>query len=135
MRTSILHIDAVVLACTFPRSFVVDYNQFYSARKSSTDLGKSGDLVQTRGFTFGDNVTHFVTAFSVVACCVLLRTCSFLSHSSLCMSQGGSFCSPVHVEFCENTLHFVTVSACLAWSSLLPRYRRCVDCLYCDLDT
>ena len=35
-------------------------------------------------------VSHiFVPAFSVVACCVLLRTCSFLSHPSLCMAQGG----------------------------------------------
>ena len=42
VRTSFLHIDAVALACTFPRPFVVvDYNQFYTARKSSTDLEKT----------------------------------------------------------------------------------------------
>ena len=62
-----------------------------TARKSSTDLEKSRDFVQTSGFTFGDNVTHFVTAFSVVACCVLLSTCSFLSHPSVCMAQAGYF--------------------------------------------
>ena len=34
---------------------------------------------------------------SVVACCVLLRTCSFLSHPSLCMAQGGlDFVPPYH---------------------------------------
>ena len=52
----------------------------YTARTSSTDLGKSRDFVRTSGFTFGDNITRFVTAFSVVPCCVLLSTCSSLSH-------------------------------------------------------
>ena len=33
------------------------------------------------------------------------------------------------------TLHLGTVSVCLAWSSPLRRYRCCVDCLCCDLDT
>ena len=28
-----------------------------------------------------------------------------------------------------------TVCVCLTWSSLLPRYCCCVDCLYCDLGT
>ena len=32
----------------------------YTARKSSTELEKSRDVVQTRGFPFGDNVTHFL---------------------------------------------------------------------------
>ena len=87
VRRSFLHIDAVVSACTFPRPcvVVVDYNQFYTARKSSTDPEKSRDHVQTRGFTFGDSLvtmSHiFVTAFSVVACSFLLRTCFFLVSS------------------------------------------------------
>ena len=80
------------------------------------------------GFTFGDNVTFAGTSFSRLcrnrhtAFSALLRTCSFLSHPSLCMAQGGKFCSLVHVEFCVKTLHLSTVSLCLAWSSLLPRY-------------
>ena len=106
-----LHVDAV-LACTFPRpSVVVKYDQLYSkmrnvracfydvtsrmlcfcaARQLSTDLEKSRDLLQTGEFT----VTHLcfcvVTAFSVVAC-VLLHTCSFVSHPSLRTAQGGIF--------------------------------------------
>ena len=44
--------------------------------------------------------------------------------------------SLVHtVFFFVKTLHLGTVSVRLAWSSPLPRYRCCVDCLYCDLDT
>ena len=62
------------------------------------------------------------TAVSAVACCALWRTCSFLSHPSLCMAQGGKFCSLVHSEFCVKTLHLGIVSVCLAWSSPLPRY-------------
>ena len=107
----------------------------YTARKSSADLEKSRDFVQTSGFTFGDNVTHFVTAFSVVACCVLLSTCSFSSHPIFCMAQGGQFVHLCALSFVVKTLHLGTVGGCLAWSSPLPRYRCCVDCLYCDLDT
>ena len=32
---------------------------FCTARQLSTDLGKSGDLLQTGEFTSGDKVTHF----------------------------------------------------------------------------
>ena len=32
----------------------------HTSRKSSTDQEKSNDFVQTSGFTFGDNVTHFL---------------------------------------------------------------------------
>ena len=67
VRTSFLHVDAAVssvhvsaVACV-----VVEYNKFYTARKSSTDLEKSRDLVQTRGSTFGDNVTFSVHQLSV----------------------------------------------------------------------
>ena len=80
------------------------------------------------GLTFGDNVTFpgtscRDTAFSVVACCALLRTCSFLSHPSLWHGSGRRMCSLVHIEFCVKTLHLGT-------SSPLPRYCCCVDCLY-----
>ena len=44
----------------------------YTARKSSTDLEESRDFVQTRGFTFGDNVTHFCYSFQ---CCRMLANC------------------------------------------------------------
>ena len=74
-----------------------------------------------------------VATFSVVACCALLRTSSFLSHPSL-HGSGREVCSLVHIEFCVKTFHLGTVSVCLAWSSLLPRYCCCVDCLNCDLD-
>ena len=67
---------------------------FCTARQLSTDLEKSRDLLQTGGFTSGDKVTHFVfvvTAFSVVACRVLLHICSFLSHQSLRTSSGRDY--------------------------------------------
>ena len=47
----------------------------YTARKSSTELEKSGDFVQTSGFTFGDNVTHFCDRFQ---CGRMLRTVEHL---------------------------------------------------------
>ena len=96
------------------------------------------------GFTFGDDATFSGTscpvplwvslmvalsvsrmcrnrdrAFSAVACCALSRTCCFLSHPSLCMAQGGIFCSLVHIELRVKTPHLGTVSVCLA--SLVPR--------------
>ena len=87
LRTSFFHIDAVVSACTFPRPLdVVDYNQFYTARKSGKNLEISCRQEDSRLVTMSN---IFVTAFSVVARCILLRACSFLSDPSLCMAQGG----------------------------------------------
>ena len=43
-------------------------------------------------------------------------------------------CLLVHIEFCVTTLHLGTLSVCLAWSSHLSRYCRCVHCLCCDRD-
>ena len=67
------------------------------------------------------------TTFSGVACCALLRTFSFLCLPFLVCGSGWEFCSLVHIELCVKTLHLGTVSVCLAWSSLLPRYCCCVD--------
>ena len=47
----------------------------YTAKKSSTDVEESGDFVQTRGLTFGDNVTHFFDSFQ---CRRMLRTVEHL---------------------------------------------------------
>ena len=97
--------DAAILACTFPRrSVVVNYNQLYSEMRNDRVLpimlprecfvlycktvehrsGKSRDLLQTKEFTSGDNVTHFSASAGV-----LLHTCSFVSHPSLRTAQGG----------------------------------------------
>ena len=93
VRTSFLRVGAEVLACTFPRLFVVvDYNQFTQQGSRAQIFENSRDFVQTRGFTFGDNVTHFCGSFQ---CCRMLRTVEhlFLLVSSifLCMDHGGYF--------------------------------------------
>ena len=62
-----------------------------TARKLSTDQEESRNFVQTSGFTFGDNVTHFCDSFQ---CSRMLRTVEhlFLLVSSIfCMAQGGYF--------------------------------------------
>ena len=73
-----------------PASFfvVVDYNQFYTARKSSTNPEKHRDLVKTRGFTYGDNVTHFCDSFQ---CGRMQRTVahSFFLVSSISVHGSG----------------------------------------------
>ena len=53
--------------------------------------GKSRDLLQTREVTSGDKVSHvcFIVTDSSVVACVLLHTCSFVSHPSLRTAQGG----------------------------------------------
>ena len=119
-----------------PRPFVVvDCNQFLHSKEAkhrSRKVQRSrADKRISRSVTMS---RIFVTAFSVVACCVLLRNCSFLSHPSHGSGTVG-LASLVHIEFCVETLRLGTVSVCLAWSPPLPRYRCCVDCLYCDLDT
>ena len=109
---------------------------FVTARKSSTDQEKSRDFVQTSGFTFGDNVTHFCDSFR---CSRMPRTVEHLfrlvSSFFFWLREGILTLSLEHIEFCVKTLHLGTVSVCLAWSSPLPRYRCCADCLYCGLET
>ena len=107
-----LLMDAAVLACPFPRpSLVVISNQLYSemrtvracfydvttrmlcfcsARQLSTVLESlqiSCRQENSRSHFFV-LFFFFVTAFSAVAC-VLLHTCSFVSHPSLRTAQGG----------------------------------------------
>ena len=97
-------------------------NQFYTARKPSTDLEKSRDLVQTRGFTFGDNVTHFCDSFQ---CGRMLRTVAqlFLLVSSISVHGSGM------VDFFHLcTLSFVLKHSVLARSVfVLHGHRLCRD--------
>ena len=92
----------------------------YTARKSTTDLEKiSCRQVGSRSVTMS---YIFLTAFSVVSCCVMSSTCSFLSHPFFCVAQGSILTlSLVHMWFCVKTLHLGTVSVCLAKSSPLRR--------------
>ena len=70
-----------------------------------------------------------VTAFSVVAC-VLRHACSCLIHLCARLKEGIFLFWTV----CLKTFHLGTVCVCLAWTSPLPRYGCCDDCLYCDLE-
>ena len=89
VRTSFLHVSAVELACTFPRlCVVVDKNQF-TLQRSRGQIQKSLEISCRQENSRLVTMSHiFVTPLSVVACCVLLRTCSCLSHPFLCMAQG-----------------------------------------------
>ena len=100
--------DPAVLACPFPRpSLVVKCNQLHSemrnvracyydvttrmlcfctARQLSTDL-ESLEISCRQENSRSHIFVFVVTAFSVVAC-VLLHTCSFVSHPSLRTAQG-----------------------------------------------
>ena len=83
-------------------------------------------------------MSHIVC--DIFQCSRMLRTVEhfFLLVSSIFfvwLREGMLTLSLVHIEFRLKTLHLGTVSVCLAWSSPLPRYRCCVDCLHCDLDT
>ena len=144
--------DAAVLACPFPRpSLVVKYNQLHSemrnvracyydvttrmlcfcgARQLSTDLESLE--ISCRQENSRSHIFVFVVTADTVVACVLLHACCFVSHPSLCTAQGRII---IFWTLCLKTFHLGTVGVCLAWSSLLPQYCCCVDCLHCDLDT
>ena len=75
------------------------------------------------------------SAFSVVACALCTFVLSCFTHPSLRTAQAVHYLSFGRWTLCLKTFHLGTVCVSLAWSSLLPRYCFCVDCLYCDLDT
>ena len=98
---------------------------FCTARQLSTDLEsleiscrqKNSRLVTT------SHISVQVQAY----CCTLVPSC--LIHLCARLREGFLFWT-----LCLKTFHLGTVCVCLAWSSPLPRYCCCVDCLHCDLD-
>ena len=75
----------------------------------------------------------------VIQVSMLLRVLRTVAHLVLLVSSisvhgsGREICLLVHNGLCVKTLHLGTVSVCLTWSSLLPRYCCLVDCHCCDL--
>ena len=75
----------------------------YTARTSTTDLERNS--CRQVGSRLVKMSHIFVTAFSVVSCCVMSSTCSFLSHPFFCVAEGKylDFVTCAHGVLCENT--------------------------------
>ena len=97
---------------------------FLSCKTVEHRSRKSRDLLQ-RG--------EFTVSFQC-SCMRTVHVCSFVSHSSI-SAHGSGWALSFFWTLSLKTFHLGTVCVSLAWSSPLPRYCFCVDCLYCDLDT
>ena len=103
---------------------------FFAARQLSTDLESLEISCRPE-----NSRSHIFVFCRDSFQCSGMRTVArlFLRVSSI--SALGSRRDRSFWMLCLKTFHHGTVCVCLAWSSPLPRYCCCVDCLYCDLDT
>ena len=144
-------VDAAVLACTFPSpSVVLKCNQLYSEMRNVRAFfmtlprecfvlycktiehrsRKSRDLLQTREFTSGDKVTHFLFCRDSFQCSCMRTVVRLFLHVSSISAYGSGRDYSCCWTACLITFHLGTVCVCLTWSSPLPRYCCCVDCLH-----
>ena len=114
---------------------VVDFSQF-TLQGSRAQIWKSLEISRRQADSRLVTMSQFCDSFQ---CSRMLRRVEhlFLLVSSIffaLLREGILTLTLVQIEFRVKTLHLGTVSVSLKWSSPLPRYRCCVDCLYCDLD-
>ena len=111
----------VVSAGTSERVFMVLPREslVFSCKTVEHRSRKSRDLLQTGEITVSFQCN----------CMRTVHVCSFVSRSSI-SPHGSGWALSFFWTLCLKTFHLGTVCVCLAWSSPLPRYCCCVDCLY-----